>query len=265
MPILEALGGAAGAGSLLSGIGSIFGGLFGKKKKAPTPYDNILSQAQGARAAAEKYGFNPLTMLQYGNPAGAMGGGDAPLASIDLILGGIETLADEFSGEAAQKRQADKLALDLAQIELDKARSGVSLSDAGTGPQTLGQRPATVGTINETRPDFRFPQLTMGGEKYGTDPGTSDAGAIEERYGDFLGSLYGVGVAVGDWHHNLDDRTKFGLGTKKISMDTFGPMVEGELEQKKKDRQKRRDDYKARRDNPERERFMRQFYPTYLD
>ena len=51
------------------GAAKVIGGLFGlgkKKKKDPTPRDNLLSQAQGARDAADKYGFNPLTMLQYG-------------------------------------------------------------------------------------------------------------------------------------------------------------------------------------------------------
>ena len=62
-----------------------------------------MSQAAGARQAAKEYGFNPLTMLQYGQPGGAMGGGgEAPLASIELITGGLGTIADELTGAAAR-------------------------------------------------------------------------------------------------------------------------------------------------------------------
>lgn len=135
--------------SWLSAVAPILGGLFGKKKKDPTPAQNILSQAQGARQAADQYGFNPLTMLQYGNPGGAIGGGgEPPLASSLLLSGALDPLVDEISGEAAQQREANQLALDLARIKLDQARSGVALMDAGTGPQTLGQRPARAAAVN---------------------------------------------------------------------------------------------------------------------
>jgi hypothetical protein len=137
-------------GLIKAGIG-LLGGLFGKKKKDPTPRDNLLSQAQGAREAGEKYGFNPLTMLQYGQTAGAMGGGGSPpLASNQLILGAIEDVADVASGEAARRRSAQDLEMDLAQIKLDQLRGGVlavapsATSTVGSGPSVLGRRAATI-------------------------------------------------------------------------------------------------------------------------
>lgn len=147
----------AGLGAALSGgaslLGGLFGegGLFGPKKKDTSPAANLLSQAKGARMAAEQYGFNPLTMLQYGQTAGSMSsGGGAPLASIDLISGGLRDLGDVFSGEAARKRAADQLQLDLAQLKLDQLRSGViavapSASAAvGDGLPPLGRRAAAI-------------------------------------------------------------------------------------------------------------------------
>lgn len=115
---------------MLGAIGSIVGGIsgiLGRKKKDPSPRDNLLSQAKGARQAAEQYGFNPLTMLQYGQTGGAMagGGGAAPLASIQMLTEGLQGLDDIRSGDAARRRQADQLELDLAQIKLDQLRSGV--------------------------------------------------------------------------------------------------------------------------------------------
>lgn len=123
------------------GIGNL---LFGKKKKSPTPAKNIMSQAQGVRAAAEKYNFNPLTLLQYGQPGGAMvgGGGPAPLASIDLITGGLTELDDWASGDRARRRQADQLEIDLAKLKLDQARSGVLAIGPSVSP--LGRRAETI-------------------------------------------------------------------------------------------------------------------------
>ena len=48
----------AGIGAAISAVTGIKG-LFSKKKKDPTPKDNLLSQAKGARQAADQYGFNP--------------------------------------------------------------------------------------------------------------------------------------------------------------------------------------------------------------
>lgn len=141
---------------LLSGIGSVLGGLgglFGKKKKDPTPAQNLLSQAQGARQAADQYGFNPLTMLQYGQTGGAMGGGGgspSPLASIQLLTDGLKDVDDVVSGDAARRRAADQLNLDLAQLKLDQARSGVLAVapdyavNGIAGPSPLGVRPVRV-------------------------------------------------------------------------------------------------------------------------
>ena len=145
--------GLASAGNALSGIGSILGGLgglFGKKKSA-SPASNIISQAKGARQAAERYGFNPLTMLQYGQPGGALGGGSSgpPLASFEMISAGLDALSPEAREERAIKREADQLNLDLAKLKLEQARSGVayapgSAAGAVGGGSPLGRTAVTV-------------------------------------------------------------------------------------------------------------------------
>lgn len=140
-----------GAISAAISVASGLKGLFGKKKKDPTPRSNILSQAQGAREAADKYGFNPLTMLQYGQPGGAMGGGGSapPLASIEAITNGLRGLDDITSGDAARRRKAEELQNDLLRVQLDQARSGVvavgpGADSVGTGPSPLGRRAVQV-------------------------------------------------------------------------------------------------------------------------
>lgn len=141
-------------------------GLFAKKEKDPTPRGNLLSQAQGAREAAEKYGFNPLTMLQYGQPGGAMGGGGGsapPLASIQAITDGLRDINDVTSGDAERRRKAEQLEIDLAQVRLDQARSGViavgpGADSVGNGPSPLGRRSAVV-----PMPTGKAPALRKGG------------------------------------------------------------------------------------------------------
>ena len=117
----------------LAGIGSLIGGvagLFSKKKGAPSARENTVKLAQGARQAAERYGFNPLTMLGAGSSmGGGGGGGDAPpLASIQMLTEGLRSVDDVISGDADRRRQADQLQLDLAKVQLEQARSGVIAS-----------------------------------------------------------------------------------------------------------------------------------------
>ena len=155
------LGLIQGGLSIASGLKGLFGG--SKEPKQPDIRKNMIEQAQGARLAAAQQGFNPLTMLQYGQPGGAgfaSGGGEAPvLASIDAITSGLAGVDDILSGDAARRRQADELELDLARVKLDQARSGVAIaaprqavaSGVGSGTSPLGIRPQTVAQSN-TRP-----------------------------------------------------------------------------------------------------------------
>ncbi|WP_131725660.1 hypothetical protein ACTTAL_09400 [Rhodobacter capsulatus] len=150
----------AGIGSVLSGIGAV-GGLFGKK--APNAADNIDLQALGARRAAEKYGFNPLTLLQYGQPGGSLAtaGGPPPLASLEFLGEIVSDFDPEVKADKERQRQADQLNLDLARLKLEQARSGVviapqsAVQSVGQGPSPLGRRPVTVLPSSVTPGVFR--------------------------------------------------------------------------------------------------------------
>ena len=131
-------------------------GLFGSKPKEKTPRDNMLSQAAGAREAAEQYGFNPLTMLQYGQPGGAIsgGGGPAPLASMQILQDGLRGFDDIQSGDLARRRALDEHQVELARIQLDEVRRGVGLnraSDIGPSPAVFGRQAVPVAQPNLRR------------------------------------------------------------------------------------------------------------------
>lgn len=144
---MSIVGALSAAGSILGGIS----GLFGKKKGAPSARENIMKAAQGARQAQEAYGFNPLTMLSSAaaGGGGGGGGGPAPLASIELITGGLKELDDIKSGDAERRRQMDQKNIELAQIKLDQLRSGVivhrdnAVDRVGAGLSPIGRNNAT--------------------------------------------------------------------------------------------------------------------------
>lgn len=233
---------------LLSGIGSVLGGLgglFGKKANPGRDTRHvILNQVGTAREAGEKYGFNPLTVLQSGaaNVGGIAGGGASPLASVQMITDGLRGIDDVVSGDAARRRAADQLNLDLAQLKLDQARSGVlavapsyAVNGVGSGPSPLGVRPVRVTQSNggellpvnggsfDARgdaiaypygsdpgaipvPDPRFDRGT-GVKVFGLHlrpaPGWSPASVAEEEYGDAGASAYGFAKIHADAAYNM--------------------------------------------------------------
>lgn len=140
--------------STLAGIGSLIGGvsgLFSKSKGAPSARENTVKLAQGARQASERYGFNPLTMLGAGSSMGGGGGGGGapPLASIQMLTEGLEGIDDEVSGDAARRRQADQLQLDLAKVQLEQARSGV-IASGPTAADAVGGSLSPLGAPRGT-------------------------------------------------------------------------------------------------------------------
>jgi len=183
------------------GILKVAGGLLGRKK-APTPSQNIMSQAKGARQAAEKYGFNPLTMLQYGQPGGAMGGGgDAPPLASLAILGDI--IEENYGQDAQDRREHNRLTNELLTLEVAKARtlgavapvSAVAGIGGGEPPPLNGGRAVQIGNVRRDPTVFG---TRAGGVDIQPDEGYSDAERVEERYGDAASWAYGFGVLAAD-------------------------------------------------------------------
>lgn len=155
--------------------------------------DDFATQFSRSRDAAIAGGFNPLSVLgsqmtpsmgagglsssSYGAGQGAAasagfsGGMQAapasvpmaygapvavqPIASNASIVGAVAELGQELSGENAVQRQTDELYRDLAQIQLDQARSGVRPgypeTPVGSVP-SLGNHAAPAGNVSSSSP-----------------------------------------------------------------------------------------------------------------
>lgn len=126
--------------AIIGGGLNLLGSLFGKKK-GMTPSQSIRSTAHGARAAAKMYGFNPLTLLGASNAtAGAgMDMGTSPLASLSVLGSFIQ---DEFSDEAKERKEHNRLQNELLTLEVERARTLSAVapvaSVAGGGALTGG-------------------------------------------------------------------------------------------------------------------------------
>lgn len=188
----------------------LFGGLkslFGKKPSArEQSRDALMGQAQGAREAADKYGFNPLTLLGVSSGIGSNAAADTPLASIEMITGAMQDIADVYTSRDAHGQARLRFDREMTGIEMDRARSGHST--VLTRPiLAAGSMPGgdTFGGGHQVRTDAAgnpLADLVMNGEVVEANDRWSNTDVIEQRYGDVFGAAYGLGVATSDYAKN---------------------------------------------------------------
>lgn len=201
-------GGLLSAG-LKGGIGLVSGLLGGRSarkayaRQRADMLEDRLNTGVHAVEAAERSGFNPLTML------GAMGAtnlgvqmGDTapPLASVQLMTNALEEGMSELTGEASQKRARNELELDLAKLKLERAKvegEQAALRASAGAKQNTFRSLTQIGSENVTYSKDRT-AYKVGGKMTNPDKGWSDAEEIEKRSGDLWGSIYGLGVTAAD-------------------------------------------------------------------
>lgn len=163
LPILGAVSSVIGAGAAWRQA----------NRRNPTVEDNIHDQARAAREAGKEYGFNPLTLLQYGQTgagaAGAAVGGGAPvLGSISLVADAIRDVDDWASGDRDRRIAQQELDLDMRRIALEQARSGVvvgprTATSWDNDPSPLGRRAVTEVTPNTAQVTTAPPRMSVDG------------------------------------------------------------------------------------------------------
>lgn len=157
----------------LAAIGAgvnILGGILGMKKQKPLSAGTIIGQtaagvegqAKGAREAGEKYGFNPLTLLGLGGAGvGSMAASGPPLASFDMISGGLRSLEEERSGENEQRRVRAGFENDLLRLEIDRLKGGGSVRAGSSGVGSGSGRNIASGNKSVLPPLSINPDLGM--------------------------------------------------------------------------------------------------------
>lgn len=117
--------------SALIGAGaSLLGGILGKPKRVSAQTNSrqgILGQAQGAREAAEKYGFNPLTLLGVSSPLGPSEGSN--------YMGNAISEAGLLLADAVSQRQG---AGTLSKVQAENQRLRDQVKDLTLRPPVPG-------------------------------------------------------------------------------------------------------------------------------
>lgn len=226
-------------GALIGAVGSIAGGLLGSqpaknKHRSRSTTSGVTASKTKTRAhlgqmvaAAERHGFNPLTVLRAGGLAAySATKGTTTSASQSFTKGkgsssspaplgaGIAAAANSIGGAMDQgPSQASQAASDawkglrepsLVDQQLAHTSSPVPVSRTFT--QKTPQLTGVPGASGESlQPTFEAGTVTNPypvGSGVSVHPQVKDAAAAEERYGDILSNVFGVGNLIADGYHN---------------------------------------------------------------
>lgn len=220
--------------------GSLLGGLFGKKKQSTTSEIDYVRLRENAEAA----GFNPLTALRAGGGAGFTTTHHPALASGQFIadaMGGLGNYAASIDPmrDATAKLEHEIKQATLANIQADTAarlRASIGGVPVSTGARNVNVSSPLAANAGAARtPTVETPTLTNPFPTAGglhVNPGWPDAAAAEERWGDFGGSIYGLGLGVVDGIYNAR-RSRAALD------DYWRPRVAGALSERSEAAKKR--------------------------
>lgn len=242
----------AAIGGVLQGAGAVAGalGLGGSKFKswhgrenARNEWYNLSGDRESAnyydavRRGAEKAGFNPLTALGSAPNVGSAAGTVQPpkLASLEMMVNGLKGISDEFTGVASQERAARELQLDLAKVELDKAKAlkgsmiatqptgnfagpkigkganravGVTISKANTNPIAAG-REKEIDPLKNSSGVFELENTATMGPL--TIAGDGEPWGLDE-----LGTAVVMGAPQVAWNAYKRYRDAWGTGRKNV-------------------------------------------------
>lgn len=205
--------------ALISSGASLLGGLFGGGKKKTTKrevdYKKLVKNAQAA-------GFNPLTALRNGGAAGFAQTTDPGLSSSMFLADAIgnvgsamaeaplrqrqkerENLRDELiraqiDNTNAQTRFANQPRVDYVNSVENRGPTNPSLVNGESGAGSSGTGYSAGVDITQSPERMEAPSLIFSGSHVPYDLGTSNTEEAEQRYGDIVGTAWGVGTAYND-------------------------------------------------------------------
>lgn len=186
---------------------SLLGGMFGGKPESTNEATRagIFGQAQGAREAGARYGFNPLTLLGVsspiagGSPDGSMMG--QAIANAGLALAdGITNSAQAKAYREALEEQNKELRKELDSATLRPAVAGIygAPSAASVGPDLLQAMSVRKPLVGDVPIEHKWIKIWDERERRFTwypNPDLMDAGPAEMATG--IGT---IGAAEGAQH-----------------------------------------------------------------
>lgn len=225
MPIFAALAGLSAA-SKLSIAGSVVSGLLSYKSAQQQRKQAIKDQKNQfvrMRNAAQRAGFNPLTVLRA---TGGQGFSGLPTISKAAAFGNVA--AGIF--DAVRQSPIDKYNKQVRELELEQRRADVAIAK-----QTLGAMSKATAMGYSSKGNN--PEATNSRTAVTTPAGTttpanvSDAEAYEQRYGEIVAEAAGISILLSDLYNTglISAETAFG---KKPSYNNpaRGQMVKKRLE-----------------------------------
>lgn len=179
-------------------VGGLIGAAGALMAPKPKPVTNTVSNSIDLvrlRDDAEKAGFNPLTIIRGGGLAGYGTSVSTGSAAADTRLS--DALQTFGSGVAQWQYDPYGEAKSLSELALAKAQIQAFARD-GSAPAnlSLGGVPSASGSLpgaGSGATGWRFLGVDVAG-----NPITSDAQVAENRHGDLVGSIWGVGTLVSD-------------------------------------------------------------------
>lgn len=230
-------------GELISAGASLLGGIFGDSDDGPeNPSEAIHSTAKGARLAGERWGFNPLTLLQATGSGAASSWQSSPnymgsaIADAGLLLAdGLAKRAEEKGEIARLKKHNEELAAKVRKLTLRPVVAGVYAQRESTPALRdnlgsfirdtsqdhpldgeLGTLPVPDSSLDRANPGY------VGGVKWEAVPGFSPGELWEKRYGDTpLNWPIALGQLSADVGYNIHKLQNYAIG----AADGSGPVM----------------------------------------
>jgi hypothetical protein len=207
------------AGNVIGGIAS-YAAAKEQRKQALADQD---SQYVRMRNAAQRAGFNPLTVMRATGGAGFTG---LPTISKAAAFGNMAT----GIFDAVRQSPIDKYNKQVRDLELEQRRAELAIAKKTMGAMSKATAMGMTGKGNNPEAtDSRTAVTTPAGT---TSPANvSDAEAYEQRYGDIVQEVAGIGILLSDLYNTglISAETAFG---KKPSYNNpaRGQMVKKRLE-----------------------------------
>jgi len=202
--------------------GPLVSGIFGSKQKPQTSEVNYKKMVENARAA----GFNPLTALRNGGSAGFTTTSPA-LSSRSFVGDALQAGFNQFFGYKQDQldEERERLQMEIMRQDLANAKAqGDIFKNYGFTPPSVttytgGHENTVQPSLGSRRPnsptagrDSDVTDTVIAGKDIKANPSMSNADKLEERYGDLVSSVAGVGTLAADTWHN----------SKSILKDKFG-------------------------------------------